>query len=127
MPKVKVVLFKEDDGNVPVIEFMNTVPQRQREKMIVRVERLRELGSDLRRPEADYLRDDIFELRVRFGHVNYRLLYFFHGNTIAVLAAGLTKEDRVPPRDIDEAIKRRARFMQNPARHSCDFLEGLTK
>jgi phage-related protein len=127
MSKVKVVLFKEDDGTIPVIEFMNSVPQRQREKLVVRVERLREFGRELRRPEADYLRDDIYELRVRFGHVNYRLLYFFHGSTIAVLAAGLTKEDRVPPRDINLAVRRRARFIEDPARYGCDFHEGIAQ
>lgn len=127
MPKVRIVLFREDDGSIPVVDFMNSVPQRQREKLIVRVERLRELGRELRRPEADYLRDDIYELRVRFGHVNYRLLYFFHGGMIAVLTGGLTKEDRVPPRDIEQAIKRRAKFMQNPGLHSLDFIEGWAK
>lgn len=38
-----------------------------------------ELGYELRRPKADYLRDDVYELQVRFRHLNYRVLYFFYG------------------------------------------------
>jgi len=97
---------------------------RQREKLLLRLERLQELGHELRRPEAAYLRDDIYELRVRFGHVNYRILYFFHGHDIAVLAAGLTKEDQIPSIEIDRTIEKRIRFIRNPARYSLEFLEG---
>lgn len=49
------------------------------DKCRVRIERLRDLGHELRRPEADLLRDGIYELRVRLGTLNYRMLYFFHG------------------------------------------------
>jgi hypothetical protein len=33
----------------------------------LRLERLREMGHELRRPEADFLRDGIYELRVSLG------------------------------------------------------------
>src|SRR4051794_14570567 len=98
MPRVKIVLYKDDDGTIPVVEFVKTVPEKQREKILARLELLEQKGHELRRPDADYLRDDIYELRIRYGHVNYRLLYFFHGREIAVVAAGLTKEAQIPPR-----------------------------
>jgi len=60
------------------------------------ISRLALLGHELRRPEADLLRDGIYELRARLGSVNYRLLYFFHGQTVSVIAHGLTKEAAVP-------------------------------
>ena len=80
--------------------------------------RRRQLGHDLRRPMADYLRDGIHELRIRHGHVNYRILYFFHGQAVAILAHGLTKEDEVPDADIERAIQRKEAFAKNPAKHS---------
>ncbi len=64
------------------------------------------------------LRDGIYELRAKKGHVQYRLLYFFHGRNIAILAHGLTKEDRVPPVDIERAIKRKKLFEANPKAHT---------
>ncbi len=82
------------------------------------VARLALLGHELRRPEADYLRDDFYELRVRLGSVNYRLLYFFHGRTVSVVAHGLTKESTVPATDIKQAVARKAAFTANPTAHT---------
>src|SRR4051794_35963411 len=78
MPRTEVVLYRDDDGSVPVLEWLDTLPLKARLKCLVRLERLRELGHELRRPEADYLRDGIYELRVGLGPVQYRLLYAFH-------------------------------------------------
>jgi putative component of toxin-antitoxin plasmid stabilization module len=60
-------------------------------KCAVRVKRLAEVGYELRRPEADFLQDGIYELRARSGTVNYRILYFFQGKDVAVLAHAITK------------------------------------
>jgi len=75
-------------------------------------------GYELRRPETDYLRDGIYELRVRYRHVNYRLLYFFHGNQTVVLTHGFTKEREVSPREIDKALALRRRFESAPETHT---------
>ncbi len=48
--------------------------------------------------------------------MNYRMLYFFHGRVAAVLAHGLVKVREVPPREIDEAIRRKRRFELDPGR-----------
>ena len=82
------------------------------------MERLAELGHELRRPEADLLRDKIYELRASLQGVHYRLLYFFHGNTAAVLTSGIVKEDCVPPTEIDRAIERKKKFEANPTKHT---------
>ena len=44
----------------------------------------KELGHELRRPEADLLRDNIYELRIGLQGINYRILYFFHGKQAAL-------------------------------------------
>ena len=54
----------------------------------------------------------------RRGTSSIVLLYFFHGRNIAILAHGLTKEDRVPPMDIERAIKRKKLFEANPKAHT---------
>jgi len=94
------------------------LPPKAQDKCVVRIERLAELGHELRRPEADLLRDKIYELRVGLQGQNYRILYFFHGATAAVLAHGLVKERAVPPADIERAIKRRERFEADPEIHT---------
>jgi hypothetical protein len=47
------------------------------------------------------------------------MLYFFHGRVAAVLVHGLVKEREVPPRDIEEAIRRKLKFELDPERHTC--------
>jgi phage-related protein len=90
-----------------------------RAKCRVRLDRLEELGHELRRPEADYLRDGIYELRAMHAGVNYRMLYFFHERMAAVVSHGLLKQQAaVPAKDIDNAIKRKALFAANPQRHT---------
>ena len=77
----------------------------------------RDTGYELRRPTADLLRDGIHELRVRKGHVNYRILYFFHGRNVAILAHAITKEDAVPRADLERALERKRRFESDPHLH----------
>jgi phage-related protein len=76
------------------------------------------LGRHLRRPEADYLRDGIYELRAAQGHVNFRILYFFQGRIAAVLTHALTKRDAVPEVEINRAIRRRRAFELAPEEHT---------
>jgi len=118
MPKAKVVFYKEDDGSVPILEWLDSLEAKALDKCTVRIERLAEMGHELRRPEADFLRDGIYELRVGLRHVNYRMLYFFHGRMAAVLSHGLAKEAEVPLKEIEKAIDRKRKFEQNPKAHT---------
>ncbi|MCP9469651.1 MAG: type II toxin-antitoxin system RelE/ParE family toxin [Nitrospira sp.] len=118
MPRIHVVFYQEEDGAVPVLEWLDALPHKAQDKCRVKIERLHELGHELRRPEADYLRDGIYELRVGLQGMNYRLLYFFHGKLAAVLAHGLVKERAVPARDIEEAVRRKHKFEHSPEQHT---------
>jgi phage-related protein len=100
------------------MEWLDGLPAKAQAKCVARLQRLEDLGHELRRPEADYLRDGIHELRASLRGVHYRLLYFFHGNIAAVVSHGLTKERLVPPREIDQAIERKRKFTINPARYT---------
>jgi len=117
MPETEVVLFAEADGSCPLLEWLDKLPPKVQDKCIVRVERLAELGHELRRPEADYLRDGIYELRSSYRGVHYRILYFFHDKT-AIVSHGLIKEREVPEREIDLAIQRRAIYADDPEKHT---------
>src|SRR6185503_5288524 len=118
MPKAKVIFYKEDDGSVPILEWLDSLQERALDKCTVRIERLAKLGHELRRPEADLLRDGIYELRIALQHVNYRILYFFHGGIAAVISHGITKQDRVPAKEIERAIHRKRKFEADPERHT---------
>lgn len=120
MPPTMVVFYKDGDESIPVKMWLEELQRKDRKafaKCVERIQQLAALGHELRRPICDYLRDGVFELRVRHGNVNYRILYVFFGRNVAVLVHGLTKERAVPDRDIDLAIRRKNNLEQNPAAH----------
>jgi len=120
MPKVEVAFFQEADGSAPVREWLVELRRQDAKahaKCVARIERLAELGHELRRPEADYLREGMHELRARKGHVNYRIIYFFFEPDLAVLLHALTKEGAVPEADIRKALHRRMLLASKPTRH----------
>ena len=123
MPRTLVIFYKEDDDSVPVLEYFQHIPEQARYKLISRIQLLREKGHELRRPCCDYLRNDIYELRASYRNIQYRLLYFFYGREAVVVSHGLVKEKRVPDREIDLAVRRLAKFMKHPDRHSYIRLE----
>jgi phage-related protein len=118
VPKTKVVFYSEADGTAPVLEWLGQLPPKAQDRCRVKIQRLAELGHELRRPEADLLRNGIHELRIGLRHVNYRILYFFQGRFAAVLAHALTKEDRVPDKAIETALSRKREFDHDPILHT---------
>jgi len=68
MPQTEVIFFQEASGTSLVHDWLRELRQREPKafaKLVVRIRRLAEMGYELRRPEADVLRDGVYELRVR--------------------------------------------------------------
>lgn len=123
MPEINVVFYREADGSVPTRLYLSSLPVKAEDKCVRMIERLKALGREIRRPEADYLRDHIYELRTQLRSVQYRLLYFFYGTEVddtltAIISHGVIKEKRVSPKEIEQAIARRQTFLDNPQRHT---------
>jgi phage-related protein len=108
LAQTEAFFFREPkDESVPLLEWLDQLPAKVKAKCTERIDHLGELGHELRRPEADFLRDGIYELRASYQGVHYRMLYFFAGKAVVVLSHGLTKEREVPPREIDRAVERK--------------------
>jgi len=122
MPATDVVFYKDRSGAVPVLAWLDELQSTDRigwANCVARIERLAEVGHQLRRPEAEYLRDGILELRAKHGHVQYRLLYFFFGKNVAVLAHSIVKEgSAMPAMDIERALRRKAEVEKNSKLHT---------
>lgn len=119
MPKTKLRAFRKDDGTIPLIEWLDGLPNKAKLNNLVKIERLRDMGFELRRPDCDYLDDGIYELRAKHGTVNYRILYAFVGKNIILLSHGCTKKKSVPKTEIERAIKNLAQYNKNPEKYSC--------
>jgi hypothetical protein len=74
--------------------------------------------NELRRPEADLLRDGIYELRVSLQGIHHRILYFLHGTAGDVISHGLIKERVVSSKEIDRVVERKKRFEGDPRKHT---------
>jgi phage-related protein len=119
VPETKVLYFQEEDETVPLLEWLETLVPNAQEKCLARLARLQALGHELRRPEADYLEWNLYELRAKHAGVNYRMLYFFHGKTAVVVSHGFSKQQvKVPRREIRVAVERKRRFEAAPAAHT---------
>ncbi len=46
MPETEVVIFAEEDGSCPLLEWMDTLPPKALDKCIVKIERLKEMGHE---------------------------------------------------------------------------------
>jgi len=118
MPQTDIVIYQESEDDVPLVDWLVSLPDKVQVKCDAKMKRLAELGYELRRPEADYLRDGIYELRIGFEGKNYRILYTFVGRQIVLLTHGIVKEDRVPSKEIDEAILRKTKWETSPKPHT---------
>src|SRR5438105_845168 len=119
MPRTNVWLYRDDDGTVPLLEWLDDLPQKVRDKCRVKIERLRELGYELRRPEADYLRDGIYELRAKAA-LTQRQLAKLVGTTASVIClledADYERHSLAMLRRIAAALQQRVEIRFVPAR-----------
>lgn len=118
MPKTAIRLYRESDGSVPLLLWLDEQPEKVQDKLAALIELLCEKGYDLRRPHCDFLESGIYELRVRHLNVQYRVLYAFVGRNLVLLSHGCTKESRVSRADIDQARENLARYKSNPDEHT---------
>ncbi len=118
MPRTDITIYKDDDGSVPLYEWLDCQSEKVQSDMAARVKLLAEKGHELRRPACDFLRDGIYELRKRRLNINYRILYAFCGEHAVLLSHGCTKEDKVPDKEIDKAISHLKKYRQNPDMHA---------
>jgi phage-related protein len=121
VPATQVHFYADENGQAPVLQWLQELQARNARayaKCVAAIQELAARGHELRRPLAENLGGGLYELRVRVGRENHRILYFFHGRNVTILAHALTKEDVIARSDMDRAARRRALFQANPARHA---------
>jgi len=122
VPAIDVVFFREDNGEIPFLLWVDDLKSPKAVAQSMRsVILLAQLGVALRRPHADFLRDEVRELRTRLKKIRLRILYFFAKGKAVISHGFVKKGGPVPNKEIDAAIARRQRFLQNPTKHSLEF------
>ena len=102
----RIVFYRAPRGDSPFETFLEGHNEKVRSKFIKLLTVLEEYGPNLKRPYADSFREGIRELRVGFGGDAYRALFFFFvGKTIVITHAFMKKTDRVPPGEVERALR----------------------
>ncbi len=107
MPKTKLQFYVDASGNSPGKTWLESLPFKAKRKGDAALRILADKAYELRRPYVDYLREGIYEIRWEHKHVNYRMLYFFHGRNLIILSHGFSKKVRIPEKEIILALKRK--------------------
>ncbi len=118
MPPAELLVFREANGRIPLVDWLDLLPAKARAKCLNYMRLLATSGHELRRPAADIVRDGVYELRPSHRSVQYRILYFFHGRDVVVLSHGIIKSRKVPDAEIERAIERKQLVMRDPLRYA---------
>jgi phage-related protein len=102
-----VDFYENAEGKAPVEEFLNSLPKKQRSKLLGLIDKLKEYGPVLPFPYSSQVEGKVRELRTRFGKTRLRILYFGGANQEFILLHGVVKDtDKLENSDIETAKKR---------------------
>jgi phage-related protein len=119
VPTIPVFLYLDLDGSVPFLDWFDRLPERAKLHCRAKLKLLSREGYNLRRPVVENLGGGVWELRIKSERVNYRILYFFHGQRAVIVSHGIVKQQaQVPPKEIALALLRRRRFESRPDAHT---------
>ncbi|NBG89359.1 type II toxin-antitoxin system RelE/ParE family toxin [Isachenkonia alkalipeptolytica] len=106
----EVEFYQRENGEIPIQEFLESLPPKLRAKTFREIELLKDHGPDLREPHTKPIKgkdnNGIFELRVKFSTNISRLFYFsYYENTFVLLHGFVKKTNKTPKREIEKAKK----------------------
>ena len=109
-----VEFFIEDNGRIPVEEFITGLKDRKMKAKIFRsLELLERNGNMLGEPYSAFLGDGIYELRIIQSSNISRVLYFFcYGKKIILTNGFIKKTRKTPLKEIKLAKRRRDDYLR---------------
>ena len=116
MDEYKIIFFYDPEtGTIPVREYLDSISDKERAKILKYVEFLREHKGVLDEPYTKHIRDKIRELRIDFGRNRHRIFFFtFVGKNIILLHAFQKYTAQTPERDIRRAITNYHQVIRSP-------------
>lgn len=90
----KIVHYRNNRNDGPVIEFINNLPLSTRNKTAHLLELLSHKGFEVRMPYSKQLYHNLYELRVR-GKIEVRIFYSFFGQDVLLLHGFIKKRNKL--------------------------------
>ena len=92
----KIEYYKKENGEIPVLDYLTSLPSKLKAKAFMEIELLEKYGIDLKEPYTKAIEGKkykgIFELRIKFSNNISRIFYFCATNNAFVLLNGYTKK-----------------------------------
>ena len=110
----EVTFYRTESGKCPIEQFLDSLTARESTKVTWTLG----LIEDLDVVPKQYFKkltdtDDIWEIRVKVGRNNFRILSFFDGPRLVVLNHAFSKQTRkIPKTDIQLAEKRKRDYFR---------------
>lgn len=113
MANLEVLFYEKENGDVPVQDFLLSLDNKMRAKMVRAIALLEEKGTRIREPISKPLDDGIFELRAQISTDISRVLYFFVIGKHAILTHGFIKKtQKTPKSEIERAKRYRSNYLK---------------
>ncbi len=116
-PFATVLFYQHQDGTVPFLDFLATVPLEVHYKYVAHLERLEALGPTLYENERKKLDEGFYLISVRYQHLCTSLIYFGCGEDSYVVSHGYYEGQTSLAVQYKRAVEHRARFMGHPQGH----------
>ena len=110
---MQAVFYRDPDGNEPVLDVLNSLPDRKRAVIENQLDRLNMQEPDeppLPQPWTSQVDGELREFRAHYGQEHYRVLYRRSGNLLILLHMIRKTTGSIPKRDIVVAKERWADF-----------------
>lgn len=105
--------YTDEQGRAPVEEFLDTVPRKERAKILRDLNLLEEFGLQLGSPHVRHLTGKLWELRIRTRGKAYRIIYFaYTGQRFILLHAFLKKTNKTPRAELHVSETRLLDFLE---------------
>ncbi len=109
----KLVFYVKENGRCPIQEFLLILEKPMRTKAITELELLKLEGHNLREPHVKYIKDGLYELRIKTGSNISRIFYFFHIENEIILTNGFIKKtNKLPSNEIEKAIDYKEEYIR---------------
>ena len=105
-----VEYYMKENGDVPVEDFLLSLPPKLRAKSYLEIELLKEYGIYLKEPYVKHIHGtiykDLMELRIKIGSDASRIFYFtYMSNTFVLLSGFIKKTEKTPKLELEKALK----------------------
>ena len=105
-----VDFYVTESGRSPIMEFIDSLPDKVQGKCLKYIELLEERGLLLPANYISHIEDDLWELRPEYGGIEYRFLFYAPNSPtpteFIIVHAIIKKRPKLKRADIEKALER---------------------